>query len=51
MATGSKPNEWTTYKGVRMIVKRRFTYKGIAKVELYNPFTEQMFVVNENEIL
>lgn len=50
MATGSKPNEWTTYKGVRMIVKRRFIHKGIAKVELFNPANGSMFVVNASEL-
>jgi hypothetical protein len=38
--------EYVTYQGVRMIVKRRFTYKGIAKVELFNPANGSMFVVD-----
>jgi len=38
--------EYVTFQGVKMIVKRRFTYKGIDKVELLNPANGSMFVVD-----
>jgi len=38
--------EYVTYNGVRMIVKRRFIHKGIAKVELFNPANGSQFVVD-----
>lgn len=42
--------EWVSYQGQKMIVKRRFIYKGMAKIELFNPKTDQMFVVDAERL-
>lgn len=46
----TKPTEYIIYFGVRMIVKRRFEYKGEKKVEVLNPKSNNQFVINESEL-
>lgn len=46
----SKEPEYIEYQGVRMEVLRRFEFKTIKKVEVYNPANKQQFIINEYEI-
>jgi hypothetical protein len=41
--------EYLLYFGVRVIVKRRFIYKGVNKIEVFNPINNSQFVINEDE--
>lgn len=47
----NKSTEYIIYFGIRMIVKRRFEYKGVKKIEVLNPKSNNQFVINESEIL
>ena len=44
------PTEYVKYFGVRMIVKRRFDVDGVAKIELFNPRNNKIFILNESEL-
>ena len=46
----SKEPEYIEYQGVRMEVLRRFEFKTIKKVEVYNPINKQQFIINEYEL-
>lgn len=46
----SKEKEYIEYQGVRMEVLRRFEFKTIKKVEVYNPSNKQQFIINEYEL-
>mgnify|MGYP000107780651 CR=1 FL=1 len=41
--------EYVMYNGVKMIVKRRFVYKQLKKIEVINPNNNSQFVINESE--
>lgn len=41
--------EYVKYNGIKMIVKRRFVYKGVNKIEVINPINNSQFVINESE--
>ena len=45
-----KEPEYIEYQGVRMEVLRRFEFKTIKKVEVYNPINKQQFIINEYEL-
>jgi len=41
--------EYVMYNGIKMIVKRRFVYKEVKKIEVINPINNSQFVINEDE--
>lgn len=41
---------YITYYGVRMIVKRRFEFKGESKLEVMNPKNNSQFVISESDL-
>jgi hypothetical protein len=46
----SKEPQYIEYQGVRMEVLRRFEFKTIKKLEVYNPVNKQQFIINEYEL-
>lgn len=41
--------EYVMYNGIKMLVKRRFVFKDMKKIEVINPINNSQFVINEDE--